>query len=61
VDSADASRPWAIVAVERGGEFRATGSRVIPHKDTTGELGLTEDVRTLLEVKPGDQVWTVTP
>jgi arginine N-succinyltransferase len=61
VDSADESRPWAIVAVERGGELRATGSRVIPHRDRTGELGLTEDVRTLLEVNPGDKVWTVTP
>lgn len=60
VDSADASRPWAIIAVERGSGFRATGTRVIPDADGK-KLGLTNEVRTLLELAPGDPVWAVMP
>ena len=56
VDGADASRPWAIVALDDDDGFRALGTRVIPDlaNDT---LGLTEPVRTELSVKPGGRVW----
>lgn len=60
VDSADASRPWAIVAVEDDQGFRAAGSRVIPDMGP-GRLGLPKDVRAVLEVSPGDSVWAVIP
>lgn len=60
VDAADASRPWAIVATEKNGGFKATGARVIPAAD--GEtVGLSEAVRTDLGVAAGEPVWMVTP
>lgn len=58
VDGADASRPWAIVARHNEGGFRALGTRVIPNADHD-TLGLTEPVRDVLGVKPGDRVWAV--
>ena len=60
VDSADASRPWAIVAVERDGELRATGARVIPNAEHD-TLGLTGDARELLGLSEGESVWAVIP
>lgn len=61
VDSADASRPWAIVARERDGErsFRAAGARVVP--DADGNLGVTAEVAELIGAKAGDVVWSVQP
>jgi arginine N-succinyltransferase len=58
VDDADGERPWAILAVERGGQkpaFRATGARVIPMDD--GKVGVTEETRRRLGVEPGEMVW----
>ncbi len=58
VDGADASRPWAIVALDFKDGFRAIGARVIPNAEHD-TLGLTERVRDQLGVKPGDKVWAV--
>jgi arginine N-succinyltransferase len=60
VDSADASRPWAIIAVTNKDGFRAMGSRVIPdiEQDT---LGVPGRVREALGMAPGEQVWAVIP
>lgn len=58
VDGADASRPWALVATQGADGFRALGTRVIPSADHD-TLGLTEPVRALLDVRPGDRVWAV--
>jgi arginine N-succinyltransferase len=58
VEDADGERPWAILAVERGGQrpsFRATGGRVIPMED--GSVGVTEETRRRLGVEPGENVW----
>ncbi|MCG8419176.1 MAG: arginine N-succinyltransferase [Proteobacteria bacterium] len=60
ISDADASRPWAILAVEQDQGFRATGARVIPDPDN-GAMGLTEDVRRALGVEAGDQIWSVIP
>ncbi|MEM9493622.1 MAG: arginine N-succinyltransferase [Myxococcota bacterium] len=60
IDSADASRPWAILAVNQGGQFRATGARVIPDPDHS-TFGITADVRQLLDLKGGDRLWGVMP
>ncbi len=60
VASADASRPWAIVANERDGkDFRATGARVVPNGED--RLGLTLEIAQSIGVKDGDQVWSVRP
>ena len=60
IESADDSRPWAIVAVEGASRprFRATGTRVIPLDDGEG-LGMTNDVQRLLGIEAGDSVWAV--
>ena len=58
VEGADASRPWAIVAINEDDGFRAIGTRVIPNAEHD-TLGLTEPVRNRLGVKPGDRVWAV--
>ncbi|GAB4537225.1 MAG: arginine N-succinyltransferase [Haliangiales bacterium] len=58
VESADRSRPRAILAVERPQKphFTAVGARVIPHDDKNS-LGVTRDVYELLDIKDGDQIW----
>lgn len=58
VEGADASRPWAIVALDRKDGFRAIGARVIPNAEHD-TLGLTAAVRKQLAVEPGDKVWAV--
>ncbi len=66
VDSADHSRPWAVLAVERNSRpgFFATGARVIPLGNTQdGEpaLGVTKEVQQILGVKDADAIWTTIP
>lgn len=58
IDGADASRPWAILAVKRDEQFSATGARVIPDPEHNA-FGLTADVRELLGVSAGDKIWAL--
>ncbi|WP_428263201.1 arginine N-succinyltransferase [Haliangium sp.] len=58
IESADRSRPRALLGVSREAwpRFLGTTARVIPFQD--GQvLGLTKDVQDLLGVKTGDEVW----
>ena len=60
IGGADASRPWAIFAIDDDRGFRCTGARVIPDPDH-GSFGLTGDVRQLLGLEAGDSLWAVIP
>lgn len=60
IGGADASRPWAILAAEQEGSFRCTGARVIPDPDYN-QVGVTTDVRQLLKIKSGNQLWATIP
>lgn len=55
VDAADDGRPWGIVAAEhdRAPHFISVGTRFRP---AGGEIGLTDQARAALGVKPGDEV-----
>jgi arginine N-succinyltransferase len=58
VEDADGERPWAILAVERGGQrpvFRGTGARVVPLED--GSVGVTAETRRRLGLEAGETAW----
>jgi arginine N-succinyltransferase len=59
VEGADASRPWALLAVEREQRprFQVTGTRVVPMDEDGDELGITAEVQALLGIHDGDTVW----
>lgn len=56
VDAADDGRPWGMVAAERdqASHFVAVATRFRP--TATGEVGLTDEARAILEVESGDEV-----
>jgi arginine N-succinyltransferase len=60
VDQVSESRPWTIIGVEDEAGFRATGTRVMPYPESR-QIGVTEDVLKLLNVKPGQSVWAARP
>jgi arginine N-succinyltransferase len=62
VPSADLSRPWALIAVERTDppRFHAAGGRVIPSPDGAS-MGITQETRETLGIEHGDTVWAVIP
>jgi arginine N-succinyltransferase len=61
VETADRSRPWAIVAAEHDSEprFRACGGRVIPGDGD--ELGVTASIRDAIGSDNAKVTWAVIP
>ncbi|MBT8496198.1 MAG: arginine N-succinyltransferase [Deltaproteobacteria bacterium] len=59
IESADGSRPWAILATEEP-ELRALGCRVVLGPEP-GTIGITEATHRALGVNEGDQIWYVLP
>jgi arginine N-succinyltransferase len=59
IDSADDSRPWAILATESP-ELRAIGSRVVLGPEP-GTIGLTEAGHQALGISEGQELWYVLP
>jgi arginine N-succinyltransferase len=57
VEEADDTRPWAIVAAEPTGSFRALRTRVIPHGEDA--IGIPASTRSALGAEAGGEVWMV--